>query len=240
MCSILLFGWTTALLLLRLGANRPRRRRLWCEPGFLACVTVVFAYAWNAVCIGLLYVALLVKLSPAQLSKVTFSEVARNVTARILSPLLDHAADVGGVILLIWLVTWASGRCRSGSIGLAAPLGPHGWHSRYWPFWQSKRPCSVEDPDSHNHYVMRSGPQDDLAALARILSRTRRRARPTLDLRVDRLRLPSLPILAPVLGSTSSGARFPSVPDKKYEPAKYYENVNAEQIKQPVGLRVRR
>jgi hypothetical protein len=97
----------------------------------LACVTVVFAYAWNAVCIGLLYVALFTKLSPAQLSKVTFSEVARNVTARILSLLLDHAADVGGAILLIWLVTWASGRCRSGSIGLAAPLGPHSWRSRY-------------------------------------------------------------------------------------------------------------
>jgi hypothetical protein len=54
-CSILLFGWTTALLLLRLGANRPRRRRLWCEPGFLACVAVVFAYVWNIVGVGILY-----------------------------------------------------------------------------------------------------------------------------------------------------------------------------------------
>ena len=29
----------------------------------------------------------------------------------IVSPYFNHGADVEGAILLIWLVTWASGRC---------------------------------------------------------------------------------------------------------------------------------
>jgi hypothetical protein len=57
------------------------------------------------------------KWSPAQLSKVTFSEMARNVALRTLAPDVGYpvfrpGADVGGAILLIWLVTWASGRFR--------------------------------------------------------------------------------------------------------------------------------
>ena len=54
--------------LYRVGANRPRRRRLWCEPGFLACVAVVLAYAWNTARFVLLYVVAILKLSPARSS----------------------------------------------------------------------------------------------------------------------------------------------------------------------------
>src|SRR5271165_7367643 len=61
------------------------------------------------------------------------------------------------------------------------------------------RACSVENPYSHNHYVMCNGPQDDLAALAPVLPRPQRRAEPPLDHRVDRLRLPPLPVLPLVL-----------------------------------------
>ena len=111
-CAILLSCWTMALLFLRIEANRTRRRRLWGEPGFLACITVAFAYAWNTVNVVLLYAATLMKLTPAQLSKVTFLEVARTVIARILTPDFGQGADVGGGILLVWLLTWASGRCR--------------------------------------------------------------------------------------------------------------------------------
>jgi hypothetical protein len=111
-CSILLFGWTTALLLLRVASNRPRRRRLWCEPGFLACITVVFAYGWNTARFGRRWVAAIMTLSPAQDYWVIFSQAAMNSTVNILSPYNAHRVDVGGAVLLIWLVTWASGRCR--------------------------------------------------------------------------------------------------------------------------------
>src|SRR4051812_8974523 len=39
--SILLLSWTVAVFLLRLRVPRPRRRLLWCQPGFLACVAAV-------------------------------------------------------------------------------------------------------------------------------------------------------------------------------------------------------
>src|SRR5690242_195935 len=55
--------------------------------------------------------------------------------------------------------------------------------------------CSVENPDSCNdHYIMCDDPKDDFAALAPIAPRPKRRAESPLDHRVDRLRLPSLPI----------------------------------------------
>jgi hypothetical protein len=111
LCSILLFVWTMALLLLRLGANRPRRRRLWCEPGFLACVTVGFAYAWNAARMGLLFVSLFWT-DPAQLSRLTLLEVATALTWRILVPYFGRGPDIGCAILIVWFVTWASGRFR--------------------------------------------------------------------------------------------------------------------------------
>jgi hypothetical protein len=111
LCSILLFVWTTAILSLRLGANRPRRRRLWGEPGFLACVTVGFAYAWNAARMGLLFVSLFWT-DPAQISGLTLFEAATALTWRILVPYFGRGPDIGCAILLVWLVAWASGRFR--------------------------------------------------------------------------------------------------------------------------------
>jgi len=37
--------------------------------------------------------------------------------------------------------------------------------------WKLGRNCSVENPKSHNHYIMRYGPEDDLAALGPVLAR---------------------------------------------------------------------
>lgn len=52
------------------------------------------------------------KLSPAVFSKLTYSQVATDATVSILSRFSTPGADVGGAILLIWLVAWASGRSR--------------------------------------------------------------------------------------------------------------------------------
>jgi hypothetical protein len=54
----------------------------------------------------------LMMLNPGQLSDVTFSEVASELSVRMLVTPFDDAVGFGGAIVLIWLVTWASGRCR--------------------------------------------------------------------------------------------------------------------------------
>ncbi len=56
--------------------------------------------------------------------------------------------------------------------------------------------CSVENLNSDNHYIMRYGPQDDLAELVGLDPRAERRAKQPLDHRVDGLHLPSLATLA--------------------------------------------
>src|SRR5262249_50510658 len=46
---VLLLCWTTSVLVLRLVTPHPRRRHLWCQPGFLACTAVAFVFAWKVV-----------------------------------------------------------------------------------------------------------------------------------------------------------------------------------------------
>ncbi len=55
--------------------------------------------------------------------------------------------------------------------------------------------CSVENPESNNHYVMCYGSQHGLAALALVFPRTQCGSQSPLDHRVDRFHLPALPIL---------------------------------------------
>jgi hypothetical protein len=107
--SILLLSWTTAVLLLRLRANRPRRRHLWCQPGFLACVAALLAFAWETIGIGLFLVAELLTVSPDPIFKFNYWD-AFGVLA--FGYLASPASAAGGAVLLVWLVTWASGRCR--------------------------------------------------------------------------------------------------------------------------------
>ena len=54
--------------------------------------------------------------------------------------------------------------------------------------------CSVENPNSCNHYVMCYRSEDGLAALAMVQPRTQRRTEQPLDHRVDCLHLPALTI----------------------------------------------
>jgi hypothetical protein len=58
------------------------------------------------------------------------------------------------------------------------------------------RNCSVENPDSHNHYIMRKSLQDDLSALHPVAAGPQGRAEQAIDHRFDGLDLPPLPVLA--------------------------------------------
>jgi hypothetical protein len=106
--SLLLFCWSAAVLLLRLLAPRPPRRYLWCQPGFLACVAAVFVFAWKLVSLGALIAAELVTSGRAWPSSLSYGDVVRELTVI----LLTSRGNVGGSVLLVWLVAWASGRCR--------------------------------------------------------------------------------------------------------------------------------
>jgi hypothetical protein len=110
--SILILSWTVGILVLRLRATHPRRRHLWCQPGFLACVATVFCYAWNSVYVGLLLTVELLRSGPAPLSKVNYWDVALQFALMLHQPYFGRHGNVGGAILLVWLVTWAGGRCR--------------------------------------------------------------------------------------------------------------------------------
>ncbi len=110
--SIMLLSWTMAILLLRLRPARPRRRHLWCQPGFLACVATILVFAWKGAGVGLYIVGQVLTANPAKFSEITFGDIIYDLTFMLISFPLDTQADVGAAILLIWLVTWASGRCR--------------------------------------------------------------------------------------------------------------------------------
>jgi hypothetical protein len=111
--SIMLLSWTGAVLLLRLGPGRPRRRRLWSQPGFLACVAVVLAFALKSVGVGFDTVRWFLTTSPARLSNVGYGAVAGQSALMVFSnhP-VGSQAKAGQIILLFWLVIWAGGRCR--------------------------------------------------------------------------------------------------------------------------------
>ncbi len=113
--SMLLLSWTTAVLLLRLRTPRPRRRRLWCQPGFLACVAAVFVFAWKCIGIGILLADVLLSAGPAGLSGTDYETLGSELVLMLLSSQYPFAppATVGKAVLLVWLVTWASGRCRA-------------------------------------------------------------------------------------------------------------------------------
>jgi hypothetical protein len=105
---VLLLCWTVSVLMLRLLVLHPPRRHLWCQPGFLACVAVVFVFAWKVLGFGILFAAEIATAGLASLSHTTFSELLSELTSVLLTP----GRNVGGAVLLVWLVSWASGRCR--------------------------------------------------------------------------------------------------------------------------------
>ena len=110
--SILLLSWTAAVFWLRLRDPRPRRRQLWCQPGFLACVAAVYFFAWKCVGVGLLAAAEVLTASPTPLPKINYGDLVKELAFMLLSSHFAPQANVGAAVLLLWLVTWASGRCR--------------------------------------------------------------------------------------------------------------------------------
>lgn len=110
--SILSFNWTLAILLLRLRGPRPSRRHLWCQPGFLACVAVLFVLAWKGLVLGLCVVSDSLLLSTTPRPQLTFRRLVSEIAQIMLSEQYAPHQDLGYAVLLVWLVTQAAGRCR--------------------------------------------------------------------------------------------------------------------------------
>jgi hypothetical protein len=106
--SILLFFWSIAIFSLRFRHELSARRHLWSEPGFLACVSVVFTFSWKLLCFGFLLATEFVRTGPAEYVQHFKAETFGQIAFMELRP----GANVGGAVLLAWLVIWASGRCR--------------------------------------------------------------------------------------------------------------------------------
>jgi len=77
------------------------------------CAPVTFPlFAWKCVGAGLLVAAEVLVARPAQLSQVSYGRLLSDLTVMLLSSHFAHQANVGAAVLLVWLATWASGRCR--------------------------------------------------------------------------------------------------------------------------------
>jgi hypothetical protein len=104
--SILLTCLTLAVLVLRLVPPRPVRGRLWRQPGFLACVAVALTFAWKLA-------GLLVLVGAGLATSGTTGLPAPGVLmGELMAILLLPRGNVGGAVLLVWCIAWASGRCR--------------------------------------------------------------------------------------------------------------------------------
>src|SRR3954452_21110363 len=108
--SPLLLAWSASVLVSRLRGPRPRRRRLWCQPGFLACVAAMLAYGWRLLGFGLFVGPELA----AALRRSVTPDVAG--LAAELAVLANYGvvgvADAGGAVALAWLGAGAGGRGR--------------------------------------------------------------------------------------------------------------------------------
>lgn len=100
--------WSVAVLVCRLRAQRPPRRDLWCQPGFLACVAAVFASLWRSVDFGL-HLLLGFLSEPAEFATVDYGAMAFEL-AVVFGHLIGPRSEIGGAVSLLWLVTWAGGR----------------------------------------------------------------------------------------------------------------------------------
>ncbi len=108
-----LLGWSVALLLLRLRNPRPFRRRLWSQPGFLACLAACSPFVWRtAILSGSLLLHHLQ--DSVQGSHPHIGVVEMSVTAeQFLHIVFDERQNVPPAILLVWLMAWRSGRLRA-------------------------------------------------------------------------------------------------------------------------------
>jgi hypothetical protein len=104
--SVLLACLTLAVLVLRLAPPRPRRGRLWRQPGFLACVAVAFTLGWKLAGLLVLIVAELAT------SRTPGLPPPGQLLGELMAILLVPRGNIGGSVLLVWSIAWASGRCR--------------------------------------------------------------------------------------------------------------------------------
>ena len=110
--SILLLFWAAAIVALRCFISRPRRRILWSQPGFLACVAVLFAFVGHVS-----KVSFLLELNYLGMTRDDEPDINADPSAGEINRLLmDSRCSpfylFGVAVLFAWFVLWAGGRCR--------------------------------------------------------------------------------------------------------------------------------
>jgi hypothetical protein len=111
--SVMLLSWTTSVLLLRLLTPRPPRRRLWLQPGFLACVAAIFVYACTVLGFASLLVWDIVKTGPVVIPELLDPGLLLELFKRMFTYRPDAELHAGRAVLIVWLVAWAGGRLRA-------------------------------------------------------------------------------------------------------------------------------
>jgi hypothetical protein len=106
--SPLLLAWSAAIVVSRLRSPRPRRRRLWCQPGFLACLATLFVYGWRSIGFVVFLIPYLVAVA-GKPAPVDTGALATEL-AVLFSYRVSARADAGGAVALAWLVVAAGGR----------------------------------------------------------------------------------------------------------------------------------
>ena len=96
LASPLLLAWSAAVLVSRLRGPRPRRRRLWCQPGFLACLAVLLVHGLRLLGFGAVVIAELVA-AGKQSGPVDAAALATDLLL-LLSHNVLVKADAGGAV----------------------------------------------------------------------------------------------------------------------------------------------
>lgn len=106
--AVALVPLTAAVALLRLAPPRPSFQRLWRQPGFLACIAVLFAIGWR--------LFILVKRWAAEVAPPLMSVVSESWPYQLLEFAYDRLfaleANAGGIVAIAWIVAWLAGRWR--------------------------------------------------------------------------------------------------------------------------------
>jgi hypothetical protein len=107
----LLLVWSAAMIVLRLRKPRPNRRRLWSQPGLLACVAAISPFVWTAAILAAAHLAHQARVSlraSPQPGDALFVLNGEQYVQIVMGE-YTHATPA---ILLVWFAAWCYGSLR--------------------------------------------------------------------------------------------------------------------------------
>lgn len=106
----LLLSWSFAVALLRLRAPRPERERLWCQPGFLACVAACTPFGWRFATLTCSWLTVRLMAADPGMPRGTVIIHGSFELSDIAVLTAEAQEYVGQAVLLVWLTCWAGRR----------------------------------------------------------------------------------------------------------------------------------